>query len=193
MAHQMALDADPSPAARDLLKRVVRRYLESRDFNGLHIRTELCSRVEIDAAIELTDEGLVQVVGQSDYMNIHIRPWPSRRTVEAQVKELRGLSADDYGVALYPMARALVGVELPKKCENAPFNLAMARGRSTLEVAFFSADVLESYRNDARYGFGMSDFGINFWLTDEAHDSDDHLEALGECKFATATWSPRYT
>ena len=150
------------------------RYLDSRDFNGLHIRRNRTADAEIVAAVELVDAGLVQVVGHSDYMNIHIRPWPSRRTVELQIDELRELSEDDYGVALYPTAKAMKGVKLPKKYDDAPFRRAMARGRSTLEVAFFRTDVLESYRNDARFRFDMSDFGINFWLTDEAHDDEEH-------------------
>jgi hypothetical protein len=162
-----------SATARDLMKEIKKRYLASRDFNGLHVRTERISRDEIEGAVELVKAGLVQVVGQDDYMNIHIRPWPSRRTVEAQINELRELTDSDYGVALYPMAKAMKGVKLPKKYEDAPFSREMARGRSTLELAFFSADVLETYRNDARFRFGMGDFGINFGLSDEAYDDQD--------------------
>jgi hypothetical protein len=165
-----------STGASDLLKKVRQRYLKSRDFNGLHIRPEQATAEEIEAAVELVEAGLVQVVGAADYMNIHIRPWPSRRTSAMQALELRELSEGDYGVALYPMAKVMKSVKLPKKYENIPFSRAMARGRSTLEVAFFSADVLEGYRNDARFRFGMSDFGINFWLTDEAYDDEDHFE-----------------
>lgn len=91
-----------------------------------------------------------------------------------QVEEIRELSADAYGVALYPMAKAMKRVKLPKRYEDAPFARAMARGRSTLEVAFFSADVLEGYRNDARFRFGMGDYGISFGLTDEAFDDEDN-------------------
>lgn len=171
----MAKKRDLSPAARDLLKAVKKRYLKSPDFNGLHIRFSPSSSDEIQAAVELVEVGLVQVVGLDDYMNIHIRPWPSRRTPLMQVEELRELSADDYGVALYPMAKAMKQVKLPARYDDAPFSRAMARGRSTLEIAYFSPDVLEGYRNDARFRFGMSDFGINFGLTDEAHDQDDHL------------------
>lgn len=170
----MAKKSDLSPAACDLLKAVKQRYLKSRDFNGLHIRPSRTSAEEIRAAVELVEASLVQVVGPADYMNIHIRPWPSRRTPEMQIEELRDLSTDHYGVALYPLAKAMKNVKLPAKFDDAPFSRAMARGRSTLEAAFFSADVLEGYRNDARYEFRMSDFGINFWLTDEAHDQDDH-------------------
>lgn len=164
---------DLSPSARDLLNSVKQRYLRSRDFNGLHISADRSSEDEIEAAAKLAEAGLVEVVGQDDYMNIHVRPWPSRRTIDEQLAELRDPSDDDYGVALYPTAKAMKRVKLPKKYEDAPFSRAMARGRSTLELAFFSADVLEGYRNDARFRFGMSDFGINFWLSDEAHDDED--------------------
>lgn len=169
----MAAKDDLSTSASELLKKVKRRYMESRDFNGLHVSTTRNSRDEIETAMELVVAGLIEVVGPSDYMNIHIRPWPSRRTVGEQIEELRGLSEDDYGVCLYPKAKALKRLKLPKKFEDAPFARAMARGRSTLELAFFSPDVLEGYRNDARFRFGMSDFGVNFWLSDEAYDNKD--------------------
>lgn len=168
----MTAKKDLSPGARDLLKRVRQRYLTSRDFNGLHIRPDRVTDDVIEAAVELAEAGLVQVVGHDDFMNIHIRPWPSRRAVADQVEELRELSEDDYGVALYPTAKAMKRVKLPKKYEDAPFSRAMARGRSTLELAFFSADVLEGYRNDARFRFGMDDFGINFGLSDDAYDNN---------------------
>ncbi|MBT2513087.1 hypothetical protein [Arthrobacter sp. ISL-30] len=169
----MAAKEDLSASARGMLKKVKRRYMESRDFNGLHVSTTRNSRDEIEAAVELANAGLIEVVGPSDYMNIHIRPWPSRRTIAEQIKELRELSDDDYGVCLYPKVKALKRMKLPVKFEDAPFARAMARGRSTLELAFFSSDVLEGYRNDARYRFGMGDFGINFGLSDEAYDDKD--------------------
>lgn len=176
----MAAKNGLSPGARDLLKLVRRHYLKSGDFNGLHIRPDRVADDAIEAAVELAEAGLVQVVGHDDYMNIHIRPWPSRRTVADQIEELRELSEDDYGVALYPMAKAMKGVKLSRKYEDAPFSRAMARGRSTLELAFFSADVLEGYRNDARFRFGMGDFGINFGLSDEAYyDSQPDKDHVG--------------
>jgi hypothetical protein len=169
----MAAKVGLSASARGMLKKTKQRYMESRDFNGLHISTTRNSRDEIEAAVELANADLIEVVGPSDYMNIHIRPWPSRRTVAEQIEELRELSDDDYGVCLYPKAKALRRMKLPEKFDDAPFARAMARGRSTLELAFFSSDVLEGYRNDARYRFGMSDFGINFGLSDEAYDDKD--------------------
>lgn len=136
----------------------------------MHVSSTRNSRDEIEAATELANAGLVEVVGPGDYPNIHIRPWPSRRTIDEQIEELRGLSDDDYGD---PTTKTLKGKKLPKRFEDAPFARAMARGRSTLELAFFSSDVLEGHRNDARYRFGMSDFGINFGLSDEAYDDRD--------------------
>ena len=177
----MASKDDLTTSARELLKNVKRRYMESRDFNGLHLNTSRNSPEEINAAVELVNAGLIEVVGPGDYLNIHIRPWPSRRAVTEQVDELRGLSAEDYGVCVYPKAKALKRSKLPRKFEDAPFARAMARGRSTLELTFFSPDVLEGYRNDARYRFGMGDFGINFFLSDEAYDNQpekDHVSLM---------------
>lgn len=165
-----------SRGASELLETVKHRYLDSQDFNGLHIATQRNSAEEVTSAIELAKAGLVEVIGESDYINIHIRPWPSKRSVAVQVQELRSLSDDDYGVCLYPTTSAMESVELPKRFEDSPFGRAMARGRSTLEIAFFSSDILESYRNDARFQFNMSDFGVSFVLSDEAYDDPDQPE-----------------
>lgn len=185
----MVAKDDLSASARGMLKKVKRRYMESRDFNGLHVSTTRNTRDEIEAAVELATSGLIEVVGPSDYPNIHIRPWPSRRTVAEQIEELRELSDGVYGACLYPKAKALKGMKLPQKFEDAPFARAMARGKSTLELAFFSSDVLEGYRNDARYRFGMGDFGINFGLSEEAYDDKDQpkKDRVGLCTSASPT------
>lgn len=46
----MAAKDDLSLSAREMLKKVKRRYMESRDFNGLHISTTRNSHNEIEAA-----------------------------------------------------------------------------------------------------------------------------------------------
>ncbi len=73
---------DPTPDA--LMKAVVDRYLKSPDFNGLHIHGDIDPAL-IAVARDLVHNGRVQViVSEVDYPNPHIRPWPSRRTIESQ-------------------------------------------------------------------------------------------------------------
>jgi hypothetical protein len=45
----------------------------------------------------------------------------------------------------------------------------MAKGRSTLELEYFTLDVLEQYRNDPRFTFNFSDFGVMTAISDEAY------------------------
>jgi hypothetical protein len=49
----------------------------------------------------------------------------------------------------------------------------MAKGRGTLELAYFGFDVLEQYRNDPRYHFQYSDFGVNMSIGDDAYLDDE--------------------
>lgn len=170
---------DPHPTlstdASALLAHVRDRYLKSRDFNGLHLHGEWAGPAR-DPAVELVRAGLIQVVTDSDYMNIHIRPWSSRRTLEDQVQDLVSLKGDDYGVCLYPTAGGMKGVRLPSRMTGHPYDRAMARGKGTLELAYFEFGVLEQYRNDSRFRFAFGDASASMGISDEAYDDDDVFE-----------------
>ncbi|WP_404311522.1 hypothetical protein LG314_09140 [Agrococcus terreus] len=166
---------DCTGAASTLLDQIRRRYLRSRDFNGLHIYGDSVEASR-EPAIELIEAGLVQAVTGADYMNIHIRPWPSLRTLGDQVQDLRQLDKSDYGVCLYPTSAGMKGVRLPARLSGRPYARAMARGRGTLELAFFEFDVLEQYRNDSRFRFSFGDAGASMGLTDEAFDDQAVFE-----------------
>jgi hypothetical protein len=124
----------------------------------------------------LVRDGKLQVmVSEVDYPNPHIRPWPSRRTIESQMESVDGLSDPGYGV-LYPTPLALKSVRVPARLKGQPFGAAMAKGRGTLELAYFSFDVLEPYRNDPRYHFRYWDFGVDMGIGDEAYLDETELE-----------------
>lgn len=164
---------DPNPET--LMNAVVDRYLKSGDFNGLHVHTNVGSSV-IEAAKRLVTDGKLQVMSEADYPNPHIRPWPSRRTIDSQIESLNELSGADYGVVLYPTPIALKGVRVPARLKGRPFGAALAKGRGTLELAYFSFDVLEPYRNDPRYHFRYWDFGVDMGIGDEAYLDETELE-----------------
>ena len=161
--------------ANQLLARIRDRYPRSAQFNGLHIYGEPVATVRAPA-IELLRVGLVQVMAETDYMNIHIRPWPSRRSTEDQIQDMQELEPSDYGVCLYPTPAGMKGVRLPSRLSDRPFAKAMARGKGTLELAYFEFDVLEQYRNDSRFRFGFGDSGASMGLSDEAYDDKDVFE-----------------
>jgi hypothetical protein len=161
--------------ASDLLARIQERYLGSAAFNGFHIYGQAGQAVR-EPAGELVRAGLVQVVSGADYLNIHIRPWPSTRPMESQITDLRELAVEDYGVCLYPLAAGMKGVRLPHRMRGRPYARAMARGRGSLELAYFEFAVLEQYRNDGRFLFSFGDAGASMWLTDEASDDAEVFE-----------------
>lgn len=164
-----------SANAADLMGLVRERYIGSGEFNGLHIRAKLVEPTRAPA-IELLKAGLIEVMTGADYMNIHIRPWPSRRSVEDQIQDIEDLDSAGYGVCLYPTATGMKGVRLPSKLNGRPYARAMARGKGTLELAYFQFDVLEQYRNDSRFRFGFGDSGASMGLSDEAFEDEGVFE-----------------
>lgn len=164
-----------SSEATELMGLIRERYLGSGEFNGLHIRSKLVEPARAPA-IELLKAGLIEVTTGADYMNIHIRPWPSRRSIEEQIQDISELSRADYGVCLYPTAAGMKGVRLSSKLNGRPYARAMARGKGTLELAYFEFEVLEQYRNDSRFRFSFGDSGASMGLSDEAFEDEDVFE-----------------
>jgi hypothetical protein len=159
----------------ELLKRVVERYRKSQDFNGLHFTGE--NEAERTVAAALVRDGLVQVVSEEDYPNPHIRPWPSMRSLDEQASSIVALDGTSYGVCLYPTPLALSKPSARRAYRGQPFCQAMAKGRGALELAYFSFDVLEQYRNDPRFHFRFDDFGVSTGIGDDAYVDEGEPEA----------------
>ncbi|WP_280352103.1 hypothetical protein [Nocardia abscessus] len=175
-----------SPAIDGLLSRVIDFYLSSRDFNGLYFHRE--SPGNVAEAIQLIEAGQIQAVSSDDYLNIHIRPWPSRRSVENQIDDVRTAPDADFGICLYPTAAAMADYNLGGMHADQPYSLQMAKGRGTLELAYFRFDVLEPYRNDPRFDFRFTDFGANVSISNEVYlddnEADDDKISIGHIGFA---------
>jgi hypothetical protein len=157
-----------------LLAEVLEQYRTSGDFNGFYVGPD--KNDLFDSAIALTRGGLVQVVSEKDYPNPHIRPWPSKRSLEDQVESINELASSDYGLCLYPTPKALAEHPAPDRYSDEPFRQAMADGRGTLELAFFRFDVLEQYRNDPRFEFSFSDFGCDAVVSDQVYRDDNESD-----------------
>lgn len=157
-----------------LIDRIVESYLDSRDFNGLPIHSP--EEIDSTAAEELVRHGLVQVVDESDYLNPHIRPWQSKRSTDDQIASLRNLYIDEHFVCLYPTPTALKEYDLGDRFKGLPYDRQMAEGRGTLELAFFKYEVLEPYRNDPRFVFHFSDYGVDIWLNDDLYMDESEAD-----------------
>lgn len=162
-----------STRKESLLNDVIKFYLNSRDFNGLPLGPD-AKESEVAEAIELTKQGLIQVMTSDDYLNPHIRPWQSRRSTDEQVESLTTLKdAGEYGLAcLYPTHKAMKGVRLPKRYNDRPFEKELAKGTGVLELAYFTPDVLEFYRNDPRYECRIGDFSVYMSVSDDAYGDE---------------------
>lgn len=150
-----------------LLDGVIAQYLDSRDFNGL--RYVPPSPEGLEAAAALVRNGLVEVVSEEDFPNPHIRPWTTRRTIDAQVESLRRAMAGEIGLCLYPKAAALVSRVPDTLFLESPFSRRLALGAGQLDSAFFRFDVLEQYRNDPRFRFEPHDAGVEISISDDEY------------------------
>ncbi len=168
------------------LDAIVNQYHESREFNGLSLRKP--SDSDCDRVAELVEQGLVQVVGEEDYPNPHIRPWPSHRSIEQQISSVHEARGSYNSVCLYPTPAALVNRDAPLQLTGRPFSVDMAKGRGHLELEYFSFEVLEQYRNDPRFLFDFHDFGARATISDEAYLDPEEPEhdriGLGHLGFA---------
>jgi hypothetical protein len=157
-----------------LLDQVLNQYRTSGDFNGFYVGPKDSDL--FDSAADLTQAGLVQVVSEKDYVNPHIRPWPSKRSLEDQIGSINDLATSEYGLCLYPTPKALEEHRVPDAYPDEPYRQAMADGRGTLELAFFRFDVLEQYRNDPRFEFSFSDSGCDAVVSDQVYRDDNESE-----------------
>lgn len=158
----------------ELLDRIIDHYRSSNDFNGLRFMGE--REEERAAAAALVRDGRVQVVSEADYPNPSIRPWPSRRSLDQQVESIAELDGNDYGLCLYPTPLVLSKPSTRRAYRGQPFRQAMAKGKGALELAYFSFDVLEQYRNDPRFAFQFFDFGATTVISDDAYRDDTEPE-----------------
>jgi hypothetical protein len=159
--------------ASSLLDAVCEQYLSSRDFNGLLMTSADVGRR--DEAIAGVQAGLLQVVSEEDFPNPHIRPWPSRRTIDSQIASVERLGSDRYGLCLYPTPAALAE-RVQRMYLEEPYRQAMAEGRGALELAYFDFAVLEPYANDPRFTFEFSDFGAKTIVSDATHEDENEPE-----------------
>jgi hypothetical protein len=166
-----------SAVKESLLNKVIKFYLNSHNFNGLPFGPD-AQELDIEEAVELTKQGLVQVMTSDDYLNVHIRPWQSNHSIDEQAQSLTKLKdAGEFGlVCLYPTYKAMKGVRLPKRYSDRPFEKELAKGTGVLELAYFTPDVLEFYRNDPRYECRIGDFSVYMSVSDDVYGDEGEPE-----------------
>ena len=159
---------------QSLLDEVITHYIESGDFNGLPVATREWTSQELQSVAGLVEAGQVQVVSSSHFLNPYVRPWPSKRSAADQVSDLT--SANSGPVCLYPTPAAMKGRDELSGFADRPYRRCLAAGAGTLELAYFTVDIIEQYRNDPRYHYQFDDVEVMFGIGDEAY----HDPAQGE-------------
>ena len=155
---------------------IVDRYIESGDFNGLYVRSGLLRTRQIKHLHRLVTDGLVQVVGDQDYPNFHIRPWASRRSIEEQLLDIASIESGGE-FCLYPTPKAMLGRSEVESWPDEPYRRRLGEGHAALDLAYFTVDVIEQYRNDPRYHYWFGDVEVHFGIGDEAYLNEEERES----------------
>lgn len=172
----------------DILADITKQYLNSRDFNGLNVKT-LASNYNLtfdELAIMLknmVDEDLIDLRFGDFHPNIFIKAleeYPKPELLKIITPEkLKNCCA-------YPSSKHLNGVVNKKNYEAKPFELALALGENQLDWRAFDLSILEFYRNDPRYYYYNSDISGSIHYSEnaseEGHNPDDvYLQDFGFC------------
>ena len=172
---------DPS----EVLARLVKHYLTSRDFNGMSARDLPDYRGALEQLIVAGD---IEVFSELNSVNPAIRMVPSARTPDEMVADLRRESPYTW---VYPSSQAMRAEDL-SRFRDEPYCLRLAEGGAQLDFVYFTFEVLEPYRNDPRFYYRPWDFGSAVgW---RGADDDPHAvrDGIGEVRvgFAYSDFEP---
>jgi hypothetical protein len=153
----------------ELLKQVVRFYLDSGDFNGIGLRRLLETHgpdaLEI-VKILVQKQTLEVISGSWDLPYIKRMPVPA---ISKQLEVLQPPRTED--VCVYPATKYMKRA-LPRNCfQNRPFTRLLALGHPQLEPMFFELGVLYRYQSDPRYSFEFRDLAGHIVITDKYYRS----------------------
>jgi hypothetical protein len=140
-----------------LLEKITKQYLESRDFNGLPLSI---IKSEKETIIALVRESNIEINFGDKHPNPHIKAFEldDKRT---QILKIQSIGLE-YACA-YPTKEHLRKVVIIDEFKDRPFTLKIALGEPQLNYAAFDLSVLESYRNDPRYIYSIDD--IQGWIS----------------------------
>lgn len=161
-----------------LSQQVLDAYINSADFNGLHVRN-LGPKVGASLVCKLVAARHIDIVRGDIHPNPHIK------ALENEPPEVQIRKINEKGLAgcLYPTEDLLqargIGVD-----EVAPYTKALKMGSPQLSFRTFDLRALEWYRSDPRFNFQIDDIhgriylkdGVNFDGRTVARDGLEFLE-----------------
>ena len=147
-------------------------YFDSRDFNGLSVKTlEKLVDIETDALREIIEIAITnEVIEARFHDNTHIRAFTNHPN---KVKQIEYLKTEEYPghICLYPHPEKLAVSDKIEKYKDSPYELELAKGYGQLDFRTFDLSVLEYYRNDPRYSYRTD------YIHGEIHVKDSHYES----------------
>jgi hypothetical protein len=163
----------------ELVNSVIRKYLNSKDFNGYPFGgvgsdSTLSSADPRDFLRPLIEAERIVVRYGNWHGNPFIRHLPDE-PVEVQLKMLDASRLDL--IVLYPTAKELKRFVKPSRYKDRPFSLMLALGAAQLEFRCFDLSVLEIYRNDPRYYYRAGDMSGMISVSDKYYQSKAMAES----------------
>lgn len=162
--------------ADKIVRSVLDFYNASRDANGLPVRYFVESGTPLARLVglikTLVEGERIEVVFAETDDNPHIRRIP-----QSMRKPFQDLlpQCDITNACLYPGKMEKSNID-PSNFEGGPFTKRLWLGDSSLELEFFSLDVLERYRNDPRYIFEMHSVGGSIYTSEPFFDDPNFTD-----------------
>ncbi|MFZ1316929.1 MAG: hypothetical protein WAT31_02815 [Candidatus Saccharimonas aalborgensis] len=163
----------------ELWESIAGYYLNSRDFNGLPLRT-------IDIPLGVLKKALARLVKNGDvslmFSEFDMNTYVKRLQPQSVIRQLEYLNKvkDITHTVAYPEGERLRRYAKPQKYSEKPYSLIVARGKPLLECAFFKLDVLERFRNDPRYYYHFNDAGGAVYARNENMGKDEvYVKSIG--------------
>ena len=162
----------------NILDIVTAFYLESSDFNGIHINALLEKSNQNWKTLKILLEILIEdgLVGIID-TNTDVNPYIIRTGFEKKDYQISKLVGDSpTNGCIYPTSKYLNSIVNPQNYKDQPYKLCLALGEAQLAYRSFDLSVLEFYRNEPRYRYENDDVnGRIYYDTEELKDSDKIL------------------
>jgi hypothetical protein len=155
-----------------ILQEITRRYLTSRDFNGIPLlllaeELKIPEEKLLKEVSKLIQDNKLQVIFSDTDVNPHI----IRIGVEPIKTQLEKLSKIDVHACGYPTSEHLRIIVNRHDFEGKPYTLSLALGEPQLSFKPFDLSVLEFYRNDPRYEYTTDDIHGQISITSKFYDS----------------------
>lgn len=162
-------------STKNLLDTITIFFLDSRDFNGIHIST-LISNANSDwqkirdELRPLVEQNLIGLIDEKTDVNPNI----IRQGFEPIEEQLKKLDRDKPSyLCIYPRPSVLHEAVDISKYEGKPYSLELALGEAQLSFSSFDLSILEFYRNDPRYRYETDDInGLIYYDSEEFEEKD---------------------